>query len=180
VKNLDMFGRDTFEILTIDRDGRTIRPIDTCGGPTIWASYLGASSEKLLFLYPEHLRLLYDRFSKANPTGIALGPEFSFDKYAPTGLTEAELNKLEEEGKIFVNIFFRNDEQGYPYARKYLPELFAPGMIEKMAADPWIDARLLGRAQREGHVPPLPGESARWCPEWRAYCDRLIASGEYK
>jgi hypothetical protein len=180
MRTLDMFGRNTFETIMIDDDGRTIRPIETCGGPKIWACWLGMVSDKLLYHYPEHLRLLYDRFSKANPTGVVLGPEFSFDEYAPAGLTEAELNKLEEEGKIFVNIFLRDEEQGYPHVRKYLPELFEPGMIEKMAADPWLDVRLLGRAQEEGHVPLLPGESDRWSPEWRAYCDRLIASGEYK
>ena len=180
MRTLNMFGRDTFEIVTIDDDGRRVPPLETCGGPKIWSSDLGASSHKLLYLYPEHLKLLYDRFKAANPKGVVIGPENSFDEYAPPGRTEAELNKLEEERKIFVDLFLTDEEQGYPHARKYLPELFEPGMIDKMAADPWLNVRLLGQAVKEDAVPAGPGKSNRWSPEWRAYCDNVVASGEYK
>jgi hypothetical protein len=50
-------------------------------------------------------------------------------------------------------------------------------MIDKMAADPWLNVRLLVKAKKEGAVPSALGDLARWSPEWRAYCDRLIASG---
>ena len=180
MRTLKIFGIDTLETITIDDDGRRTPPLETCGGPKIWLCDLGVSSEKLLYLYPEHLKLLYERFKAANPKGVILGPENSFDEYAPPGLSEAELNELEEEGRIFVDLFHSDSEQGYPHARKYLPELFEPGVIDKMAADPWLDAHLLGRAIREGAAPAELGDSVRWSPEWRAYCDRLIASGEYK
>ena len=108
------------------------------------------------------------------------GPEDSFDEYAPPGLTRKELDKLQAERKIFVNLFLTDPEAGYPHARKYLPELFEPGMIDKMAADPWLNVRLLGEARKKRIVATASGDAARWSPEWRAYCDRLIASGEYK
>lgn len=174
----DMFGLDTLEIIDIG-DGRSKLPIELCEGPKVWHSALGGASDKLLYLYPEHLKLLYDRFRKANPKGVIFGIDGSFDEYAPSGLSKKELDRLQEERKIFVSLFLTDEGLGYPHARKYLPELFEPNLINKMAADPWLNVDLLDQAIRDGHVPDGPGESSRWSPEWRAYCDRVIAIGSY-
>ena len=174
-----MFGRDTLETLDLS-DGDRAMPLKSRPGPKVHSGDLGGDPDKLLYLYPEHLALLYSRFRDANPKGVVYGPEDSFDEYAPPGLTRKELDKLQAERKIFVNLFLTDPEAGYPHARKYLPELFEPGMIDKMAADPWLNVRLLGEARKKRIVPTASGDAARWSPEWRAYCDRLIASGEYK
>jgi hypothetical protein len=178
-----MIGLNTLERISVDYgrgDAFDRLPWDLRAGPTIWHSDMGGDSDKVLFLYPDHLKLLYDRFEKANPKGVALVAGDGFDAYAPPGHTIKELDKLEEERKIFVNLFMTDAALGYPHARKYLPELFEPGLIDQMAADPWLNVKLLGKAIKEGHVPDEPGNSSRWSPEWRAYCDRLVASGEYK
>jgi hypothetical protein len=173
-------GLDTLETITIEDDGRKALPLELCGGPKVWPSAFGRDGGKTLYLYPEHLKLLYERFKNANPKGVVLGPENSFDEYAPPELTEKELERLEAERKIFVDLFLTDEDRGYPHARRYLPELFEPETIDKMASDPWLNAHLLGKAVREGTVPSRWETSDRWSPEWRAYCDRLIASGEYK
>jgi hypothetical protein len=179
MRSFEMFGLDTFESIHLS-DARGEMPLELRPGPKVWHCDFGGDSDKLLYLYPEHLSLLYERFRAANPKGIVFGPEGSFDDYAPSDLSREELEKLREERKIFVSLFLTDEDLGYPHARKYLPELFEPGMIDKMVADPWLNVRLLGKAEKEGAVPSASGDAARWSPEWRAYCDRLIASGEYK
>lgn len=179
----NMLGLDTLERIGVDYgrgDAFDNLPFELRCGPKVSPYYLGKKSDKTLYLYPEHLKLLYDRFKAANPRGVILVAGDGFDDYAPPGYTEKELEKLEEDRKIFVSLFLTDESLGYPHARKYLPEMFAPGMMEKMTADPWLDVDLLGKAIKEGAVPDGPGDSSRWSPEWRAYCDRLIASGEYK
>ncbi len=175
----DMLGLDTLETIDVG-EGRSELPLEMRAGPKVWHCELGGDSNKLFYLYPEHLKLLYDRFKQANPKGVVFGPENSFDEYAPPGLTKREMDKLQEDRKIFVSLFLTDEGSGYPHARKYLPELFEPGTIDKMAADPWLNVHLLGEAIKTGDVPAGSGDSSRWSPEWRAYCDRLIASGEYK
>jgi hypothetical protein len=175
-----MLGLDTLETIVVEDDGRQKLPLELCGGPKIWSTCLGAPIHKTLYLYPEQLNLLYARFKAANPKGVVLGPENSFGDYAGPGLSRHELNKLEEEGKIFVDLFLTDEEEGYPHARKYLPELFAPGVIDRMVADPWLDYFLLLEAIEEGAVPSRWGTSDRWSPEWRAYCDRLQARGAHQ
>jgi hypothetical protein len=178
-----LLGLDTLERIGIDYgrgDAYDALPFELRPGPKITPYYLGRPPGKLLFLYPEHLKLVYDRLRAANPKGVVLVAGEGFEKYAPPGLTKKELDKLEEERKIFVDPFMTDATLGYPHARKYLPELFEPGMIDRMAADPWLDILLLGKAIKEGAVPDGPSESSRWSPEWRAYCDRLIASGNSK
>lgn len=179
MNSYELFGPDTMEIITAG-EGKGDYSFDERGGPEIWSGVFGLNPGKLLYLYPDHLKLLYDRFATANPSGLLEGWAGTFDDYLPPGMTKEERDRLEDEGELFVDIFPACEETDYPRARKYLPELFEPGVIEKMAADPWLDATLLGKAIREGAVPARLCDAARWSPEWRAYCDRLIASGAYK
>lgn len=179
----NMLGLDTLELIGVDYGrGKSFEnlPFEMRPGPKIWLCDLGIKSDKLLYLYPEHLNLLYERFKAANPKGVVFGPDDFEEDYAPAGYSKKELDKLEEDRKIFVNLFLTDENQGYPHARKYLPELFEPETLCKMAADPWLNVDLLGQAEKEAKVPFAPGESSRWSPEWRAYCDRLLASREYK
>jgi hypothetical protein len=175
----NMLGLDTLERITIGEGGGDL-PLELREGPKVWHCDLGGNSDKLLYLYPSHLKLLYERFKEANPKGVVSGAGDFFDAYAPPGLAAEKLDKLEEEGKIFVNIFYKDPEHGYPHARKYLPELLEPALIDRMAADPWLNVRLLDKAEKEGRVPKELGEAARWSPEWRAYCDKLLSAGDYK
>jgi hypothetical protein len=178
-----MLGLNTSERIGIDYGGGKDfenAPFEGHPGPKIWLSDLGEESDKILYLYPEHLKLLYERFKAANPKGVIFGAQDFFDDYAPAGYSKKELDRLEEERKIFVDLFKTDASKGYPHARKYLPELFEPETIGTMAADPWLNVDLLGEAEKEGKVPLARGESSRWSLEWRAYCDRLLASGQYK
>jgi hypothetical protein len=178
--SLYMLGLDTFETMELSEYWRTQLPLELYAGPKIWPDALGKDSDKTLYLYPEQLKLLYERFKAANPKGVVLTADAGVSEYAPPGLSRQELDRMEEEHEIFVDLFLTEEELGYPHARKYLPELFAPGVIDKMDADPWLNVHLLGQAEREGHVPKELGDLARWSPGWRAYCDRLLASGIYK
>jgi hypothetical protein len=178
----NMLGLDTLEMISVDYGkGEAFEnlPFELRPGPTIDPTDFGKRPFKMLFLYPEHLDLLYRRFKQANPKGIVfIASDDDFTPFAPPGLTKKELDKLEEERKIFVNIFSTDASLGCPHVRKYLPELFEPGTIEEMAADPWLDSHLLATALEKGIVPRNPGESSRWSSEWRAYCNDLKASGQ--
>jgi hypothetical protein len=180
----NMLGLNTLETIGVDYgrgDAFQALPFELRAGPKICSGEMGGEGSKILFLYPAHLKPLYDRFKAANPKGLVFGrSDSSFNEYAPPGLSKKDIDALQEERKIFVDLFNTDAHLGCPHAKKYLPELFESGIVDKMAADPWLNVRLLGKAIREGRVPDGPGESPRWSPEWRAYCDRLIASGAHK
>lgn len=180
----NLVGLDTFEILGVG-DGRgkefDVMPLEQREGPKVSSYYFGDRPGHTLYLYPEQLKLLYDRFREANPTGVVSGTgDFSYRQFAPKHLGQEEVKSLEDEGKLFVHIFDPDARKPYPQVRRYLPELFEPGLIDKMHRDPWLHVHLLGQAVREGAVPTGAGESNRWFPEWRAYCDKLTASGAYE
>lgn len=180
----NLLGLDTFDILGVGY-GRgeefDAMPLQKREGPKIWSRFFGVNPSKVLYLYPEQLELLYKRFAAANPSGVRPGAGDRFYRdFAPKHLSPAEVARLEDEGKIFVHVFDEGMQYGYPHVRKYLPELFDPGVVDKMHSDPWLQVHLLGQAIQAGEVPERPGAASRWSPEWRAYCDRLIASGAYK
>jgi len=178
-----LLGLNTLELIHVDNDYSDVfksLPPELQLGPQIHTYYLGMKPGKSLFVYPEHLKLLYDRFTTANPKGVVMLRDDEEYNYAPPGLIEEEVLKLDEEGKIFVDLFISDAPDGYPYARKYLPEVFEPQMLAKMEADPWLDTDLLRKVREEGIVPGRPGWSRRWSPEWRAYCDRLAAGESQK
>lgn len=180
----NLIGLDTLEIIGVG-DGRgddfDAMPIEQREGPKISSYYFGFQPGRVLYLYPEQLDLLYKRFKEANPSGVVSGSgDLFYWEYAPKDLTREEIHDLENEGEMFVHIFDPNAREPYPRVRKYLPELFELGVVEKMHADPWLNVQLLGQAVKEGAVSTGPGESNRWFPEWRAYCDKLLASGEYR
>jgi hypothetical protein len=179
-----MIGLDTLEVLGVGT-GRgkefDAMSLDQREGPKISSYYFGFQPGRVLYLYPEQLDLLYKRFTAANPSGVVAGTgDLFYREYAPKNLSQEAIENMENQGKIFVHLFDEYPPHPYPYVRKYLPELFEPGVVEKMHRDPWLNVHLLGQAVKEGFVPDGPGETSRWFPEWRAYCDRLIASGEYK
>ncbi|ARN82181.1 hypothetical protein [Methylocystis bryophila] len=180
----NLLGLDTFDILGVGYGGGRefeAMPLAQREGPKIWSRFFGVRPSRVLYLSPEQLDLLYNRFAAANPKGVVSGAGDDFYRaFAPDHLTRQEVDRLEDEGKIFIHVFDEEMQHGFPHVRRYLPELFEPGVVEKMHRDPWLHVHLLGQAIREGVVPDGPGESSRWSPEWRAYCDRLIASGEYK
>lgn len=146
-------------------------------GPTIRPSLLGYSSDRRTYLPRDFLELLYGRFAAENPSGATLVRDEGYMPIALKRYSEEELEELAEkkEALVIVNEW----EPGYPLLRPYLPELYEPGAVERLAKDPWLDADLLWDAERLGSAnggiaPDLwVDRSARWSPEWRAYCDRL-------
>jgi hypothetical protein len=173
----NLLGLDTLEILGVGY-GRgeefDAMPLEQREGPKIWSNIFGEQTGEVLYLYPEQLGLLYKRFAVANPTGIVAGSGDKFyGAYAPKQFMPDQVRRMEDEAKIFVHIFHEQAKHGYPHVRKYLPELFEPGVVEKKHRDPWLHVHLLGQAIWEGAVPDGPGETSRWSPEWRAYCDKL-------
>lgn len=142
-------------------------------GPTLWWNLMGGSQTKFVYLDPSHLKLLYDRFKAANPSGVTIEQDWSFDRFAPAGYSQAELEKMEAERKIFVSLTLTDEDQGYPHLRAILPEAFEPAVVAALGADPWYDVRLLAKAIKDGIVPISHERDERWSPEWRRYCDRL-------
>jgi hypothetical protein len=175
-----LLGLDTLETIPLEHDFGGLysqMPPERRLGARISNCYLGINPPKVLLLYPEHLKLLYDRFLAANPKGVIEILENQEYSYAPPEYSDADIARLEEERKIFVDLFYTDDDLGYPFARKYLPEAFTPEMLMRMTNDPWLDAFLLRDAIKSGAIPANMDRAAgRWSPEWRAYCDRLICN----
>jgi len=127
MRTLNMFGRDTLR--SHDRRRRAVPPLETCGRKYVVRSR--CVFHKLLYLYPEHLKLLYDRFKAANPKGVVIGPENSFDEYAPQE-DRSGIEQAGEERKIFVDLFLTDEEQAIRM-RENICRNCSNGMIDKMA-----------------------------------------------
>lgn len=148
-------------------------------GPIIRLDYVGYPRERYVYLPPDLLELLYKRFEKANPSGVAVVAGDEDLLIARRRYSDEELDALYEQRKAFVTINVEEAWMGYPHMRTFLPELYDPNVQERLANDPWLDCRLLRSAEKLG---PFNGgipdnlwvdRSSRWSPEWRAYCDAL-------
>jgi len=87
------------------------------------------------------------------------------------------MGEMYDRREALFSIGVEKLEEGYPYVRPDLPELFESATVERLASDPWLDMSLLDRAEFLG--PDCGGmrhdwwvdRSARWSVEWRAFCD---------
>jgi len=152
-------------------------------GPFFRLDYLGYPTSRHAYLPPDLLELLYERFRQANPSGVTLSVNDLFE----AGLrgqgryTEREMDDLYDRREALFSVNVEKAEEGYPYVRPYLPELFEPATVQRLASDPWLDMSLLRRAEllgpdRDGIPHDLwVDRSARWSPEWRAFCDKLTS-----
>jgi hypothetical protein len=129
-------------------------------GPVLDLATLEAvKHRKLVYLPKDLLEKLYARFALANPKGTRIVAGSQFEDYAPPGLTRVDKDRLYEEGKMFANIL--GDIAGEPRLRELLPELDDPAVLERRAADPALDFKLMARANLEGAlsrgIRPPPG-----------------------
>lgn len=136
-------------------------------------------------LPPSLLTLLYERFAAANPSGtVKLSCYEEGEDIALERFSAEELDRMYDEGTAMVSINQHHDTRGYALLKPYLPELNDPAVIERLAADPWLDDALLWRAQQLGvYGGGIPKDlwrdrSARWSPESRAFCDKRLAAGQ--
>lgn len=173
------FGHDTLNMILVG-EGRATRMnwgLMDHEGPIIHLDYLGYPEKRYAYLPADLLALLYERFLADNPGGASLVLD---EQYLPIALTHhsrEELDGLYKEGKALLVINMQQNEEGYPLLKKYLPELFEPATLERLANDPWLDYLALRRAEnlgadKGGISASLHADRAsRWSPEWRAHCD---------
>jgi hypothetical protein len=180
--SFNLFGKDTFELISVSHGTRYRErwTLEQHPGPKVMRQLPGGSGRTALYLYPQHLKLLYARFKQANPTGACVEMDGMHEtKYTPIGLTELQVEALHEARRIFVDLTHTDEELGYPHLRRYLPEIFEPDVEAAMRADPWLDSQLLGRAVSQGHVPghfeDQLEQHPRWLPDWKEYCVRHFA-----
>jgi hypothetical protein len=180
------FGHDTLNMILVG-DGRATWMnwgLMDHEGPIIHLDYLGYPEKRYAYLPEDLLSLLYERFLADNPAGASLVLDEQYLPIALTRRSREELDALCEEKKALQVINLQQNEEGYPQLRKYLPELFEPATLERLANDPWLDYLALRRAENlgvdKGGIPSnLRVERAsRWSQEWRTYCDRLRQSPE--
>jgi len=180
--NHDYFGHDTLTKIGVGRGRGAWRRWGLMDhtGPLFRLEDLGYPGKRYVYLPVDLLELLYARFRAANPSGVTLTTDDSVelmilrDRY-----TEVEMLEMHEQGRAFFRIDVEAHWEGYPHVRPYLPELYEPATIERLANDPWLDYQLLEWAEFLG--PDRGGirhdlwvdRSARWSPEWRAFCDKL-------
>jgi len=98
------------------------------------------------------------------------------DRRCEKALGAGRFNRMMEERRGFPVIDLTDEDLGHPQLRAYLPEIFEPEAVRQMRADPWVDSWLLAEAIKNGYVPDRRDYHPRWSPEWRAYCDRVLAA----
>lgn len=151
-------------------------------GPIIRLDYLGYPKEHRSYLPYSLLSKLYERFAASSKTPLKLAKlDAEMDMLADERYGEEQANILYEDEKILVAINLIGDDEGYKYLTPYLPELLDAEIINRLAADPWLNNSLLSKAQalgvEGGGIPPnlWTNKSASWSKEWREYCDKLMA-----
>ncbi|MBW8832302.1 MAG: hypothetical protein JF606_23420 [Burkholderiales bacterium] len=168
--SFNLFGKDTYELLPVGYGLREMDswPLEAHSGPLLWLSLLGGEGRKIVYLPQDLLKLLYERFIAANPSGTSIDiNDMAIAKFAPQNLTEKELNELINEGKLFLDIVNSEEDEGYPHLKKYLPELNSPEVIAAMGRDRSIDRDLLSKALANGAVPDTKTMDPRWTAEWK-------------
>jgi hypothetical protein len=169
-----LYGKTTAEILPINYARGEFKidwPLENHPGPTLMSNLIGDDIDmRPLYLYPEHLSLLYSRFTDANPDGVEVGVEFWYEnKYGCLQIENDSEQYVHDSGANFVDLIYNEEEIGFPRLKRYLPEIFDRNVIKKMLEDKWLDAYQLGKAINEGAVPFLIDKDSRWSPEWLAY-----------
>lgn len=177
------FGSDTLTSILVCTGGRGAWrrwSLMDHEGPFFRLEYLGYPRKRCVYLPPDLLEILYERFAAANPSGAFLHSDFSEgEAIALERYSEETLDELYDQRKVLFSVNVDLDHEGYPHMRTYLPELFEPSVIERLANDPWLDLDLFGKAQElgveKGGISPYlwVDRAARWSPEWREYCDKL-------
>lgn len=172
-----LYGRDTLELIHLDQgrgDDWINWGVDQFGGPVILLNLLSPGKHfKIVYLYPEHLKNLYSRFAEANPSGVEIGKNNWYESKYPLAGSLNNEDVTPFTGNLYVNLSMTDEDAGYPHLKKYLPEIYDERIISKMAADPWLDVRLLGEAIIKGIVTPDSHCSARWTSDWQNYCNGL-------
>jgi hypothetical protein len=149
-------------------------------GPSILTSELGSEQGKLIFLPIIYLNRLYDRFRAANADGTCICIDESYYNYLSRKYTPEQEEELYAERKLLVDITETDADKGLPHLRRYLPEIFDPKVITTLEQDIWLNIDMMGHALRTGAIKATGDQDVRWSPEWRAYCDRLIADRSEK
>jgi hypothetical protein len=169
--SFDLLGLDTLELIVLgdEKSAADAWGVHDFGGPVINLAILGAATQRrLVYLPKDLLEKLYERFALANPSGTRIIIDSQFEDYAPAGLTEADKDRLYEEGKLFLGI--PRGRAGHLRLRELLPELDDPIVRERLASDPALDLELMRRAYQEGALSLDYGpRHKRWLPEWDAY-----------
>jgi hypothetical protein len=167
----NLLGLDTLELVTLGAEKSVAMAwgLHDFAGPVLDLLTLRAAKHrKLVYLPKELLEKLYARFELVNPKGIVIVAGSQFEDYAPPDLTEADKDRLYEEGRLFARI--PGHTARYPRLRGLLPELDDPAVLERLASDPALDLELMSRAYQEGALPRAYGpRDHRWLPEWDAY-----------
>jgi hypothetical protein len=176
-----LLGLNTFELIDLGDETSAAMSwgIWDHEGPIINLRLLGYGSEPKLVRLPKALlEKLYGRFADANPQGTRIVANDTFYQYAPPGLSRAEIDELEDEGKLFypvtMDIKYARlvDPDRIPQLCEYLPELLEPETLAALASDPEIALDLMSKAYEEGVLSPIYGpRHKRWSPEWMAYVD---------
>lgn len=175
----DLVGLNTLELISI---GNEKSPAKAWGlwdheGPRLDLHLLRHGTETLIVMLPKDLlEKLYSRFADANPKGTAITWREEYLKYAPPELSNEEVMQLYDDEKLFPNItmsysLLSNPNRNPPLLR-YLPELHRPEVLERLATDPEVSAKLFSQAYEEGVFSRIYGpRHKRWSPEWAAYVE---------
>jgi hypothetical protein len=91
---------------------------------------MGRSANKRVYLYPQHLSLLYDRFMQANPEGTEIEIDGAYEeKWVPPNLSPADVEELRERREVFVDLILTDEGEGYPHrVRRHPAHHRRPGL----------------------------------------------------
>jgi hypothetical protein len=130
----NLLGLDTLELITLGPEESVAMAwgLHDFAGPVLDLLTLRAAKHlKPVYLPKDLLEKLYASFALANPKGTVIVAGSRYEDYAPPGLTEADKDRLYEEGRLFATI--PGDMARYPRLRELLPELDDPAVREQLA-----------------------------------------------
>jgi hypothetical protein len=169
----NLLGVNTLEMIRL---GNEKSPAKSWGlmdheGPVIDLRQLCGRPRKLVWLPRELLERLYQRFAETNPKGTRIVMGGEYEAYTPPGLTEEDIERLSDEGKLFNTITNDRDMNWhYPRLCELLPELKQPETLARLETDPALDVALMARAREAGAISNVYGDRhKRWSTAWQDY-----------
>lgn len=155
-QSFDIVGLDSKELISLGIGLDTWELMDF-RGPVFSASRVGGPQGRTHLLLPSDLlRLLYERFAGANPSGCPKVRTEQIEDYLfRRGDSEELRDRLWEQGDVGWDVFdSRLPPNGRDPIKRYLPELFERGVLDSILKDPRLDL--------DQRAPGAPPNSDEW------------------
>jgi hypothetical protein len=169
--NANWYGADTTHYVSLGL-GLPDWSVEAYQGPVLHSKMFGRRPSRIVMMPQALLDVFYQRLGSKNPSGMSI---LTFEeceyRARPPGMSVEEFNLRAENYEMLLDVFDPVHQKDWHLLREYLPEIFAPGVLAQLMADPCLNGNLLGWAMARGIVVRNREHDPRWSPAWLELCN---------